>query len=317
MHDLYQSAASQGLVTRLRDIEQQYVSLRDNLRLQVSRDPREIVEPFRMIRQRISNFCSGLSAAISDNLQDTFPDISSSTYAVHPERLLHLLSTISTLYVSPSGEGRNIEDFTYYALLHALGIALKCDLFDRFHPHTSKSEDLHMCNMYNAIRNNEIQIKSGWWRSDVFKATDALRKPEELDEAWAQKFVQEFESGFITQLMTALCGSWDPSTIFEVESLRGELFDIALSSYRWNRDTKANFVHLDFHPTMFEGGTEFLSDSMTLFGQKNSKKSSPIPSGPIISSAGLGLLSTLSYGEENWIERHWQMEVEVVMEVVF
>ncbi|KDQ12474.1 hypothetical protein BOTBODRAFT_176414 [Botryobasidium botryosum FD-172 SS1] len=306
-------AREQDLTARLHEAEQQYASLRNHLQLQDSREPREIVDPFKLIGQRIGNFCSDLSATISDSLEETFPDISSSTHAIHPEQLNTLLSTTSRLYVSPSGVGREVEDFIYFALLHALGTALKRELFDRFHPHISEPQDLHMRDVYKAIRDTDVQIKSGRWRSDTFKALDALCNPEELNEPWAQKFALDFESGFIAPLVTAICGSWNPSTISE--KAREELLGIALLSYRWNRDTKAGFIPLDFHPVVFNGGIEFSADSMTVFGQRKTKSSNP--SGPIISTAGLGLQSTLSYGTEKGIEDYWQLKAEVVMEEAF
>jgi len=298
------------LTTRIHDMEQLYASLRNLWQLQESQDPWEVTGRFQMIKRRIINFCSGLSAMMAESLGNNFPKISSSTHAVHPGQLKSLLPTASGLYVSSSGHGRNIKDFVYYALLHALNTALKRDLFDRFHPHTSESEDVRMRSKYAVTRDNEVQATCGQWRSDAFRILDAFSNPEVLNGPWAKKFAQKFESGFIARLMTAICGSWDPSTISQ--EMREELVDIALSSYHWNRDTKVNFIHLDFHPTIFDDTTKFASESMTLSGQK----SSSVPSGPIISSVGLGLFSTLSHGRKG-IKSYWRMEVEVVMEDVF
>lgn len=149
---LFQSQEREDdLATRLHDMEQQYASLRNHLQIQDSREPREVVESFRTIKQRIGNFCSTLSATISDAMQEAFPDISHSTHAVHPEELRKLLPTTWGLYVSTTGGGREIEDFIYYALLHILGSELKRNLFDHFHPRLKN--DSTMSDIYEGIRN--------------------------------------------------------------------------------------------------------------------------------------------------------------------
>jgi len=302
-----------SLQVKLREVEEQHASLRDSLQVSDAQEPRQVVSAFQALKRSIANVCTGISASATDYIHRGAPDLLLSTQSQSRDDLERVLGGCGGLIVSPSGEGRPIEDFLDYSLRFLLNRSLARDLFGFFHPNLTDDGATLVSKLHDEVYANEPQMSSARFRCSMFSAIDRITVKQGGSQQWAGQFVEKFRDHAIIPLVKSICGSWSDDIFPPGQEREAALLLVASDAYAWHRSVRLNSTAQEFRPTYFDHEYKYSHHWMSLL--ENHQPTSAHPR--VMALVGLGLESLKSLGAGRGAEQVCHEKADVLTEGFF
>lgn len=302
-----QQASKEAVDRQLKQIEEEYASLRSLYQLHNHIEQKDIVQGLTDLNFKIRRLGQAISKRLIDHHVESAlgkdpDDVTTLDASDLPElkswfqKRDDIHHNHSSLVLSSDGTGRDVDSFFDLAICTSLCTLLVNEIFQPFYPCVDRAQyapdSSRMAAIYQEVQQQEPQYMAGKWRSITFKSIHKPTDSSTVDgciTALTEKFLHESLRPLITHFL---------GLRQEDVKLPQQHFDhcrqLVRMAWEWNLKLKEEVIMLgDFEQTTYA--------HCSIFDPTLMEECEPNPRRPqpecILGTLGLGLVSSQAVGE--------------------